>query len=111
MIVINDQLLVYTVADQVRDVDADLLNGMSACQVRSLLRARLDAAQRLGLVLQSDLALYAVLSLQLPEGFERQEPFASAVEQNRRQVSSFGAVLDRVTSEQWTRWNDELANQ
>lgn len=108
---LNDQLLVYTIADQVRDVDADLLTGMSACQVRSLLRARLDAAQRLGLVLQSDLALYAVLSLQLPEGFEHQEPFASAVEQNRRQVNSFGAALDRVTSEQWTRWNDELANQ
>lgn len=108
---LNDQLLVYTVADQVREVDAALLNGMSACQVRSLLRARLDAARRWGLVLQSDLALYAVLSLQLPEGFEHQEPFANAVEQNRRQVSSFGAALDRVTSEQWTVWNDELANQ
>jgi hypothetical protein len=106
---LSEDLLVYTVADQVRDVDASLLEGLTDCEVCTLLLARLDEARRQGLELQSDLALFVVLSLQLPDGFARQEPFASALESNRRERQTFGASLEQAPTEQWRRWNVELA--
>lgn len=107
---LNEDLLVYTVADQVRDVDMSLLAGMSECEIRNLLLGRLDAARQQGLTLQSDLALFVVLSLQLPEGFERKDPFVAAIESNRQGHQSFGVALEHVPAAHWKPWNIELAN-
>ncbi len=105
---LNEQLLVYTVAEQVRDVDASLLEPLTSCQCRTLLSARLQAARDLGLQLQSDRALYVVLSLQLPTGFEREAPFAEALDRCRRGFQTFGDALDHVSSEQWRVWDEKL---
>jgi hypothetical protein len=105
---LNDCLLVYTVAEQVRETDSDLLHGLTACQVEMLLRERLQTAGELGLKLQSDKALYTVLSLQLPVGFENEAPFAQALERNRQGLQRFGDALDQTSAEQWRRWNDWL---
>ncbi len=100
--------MVYTVAEQVRDVDASLLEPLTSCQCRTLLSARLQAARDLGLQLQSDRALYVVLSLQLPTGFEREAPFAEALDRCRRGFQTFGDALDHVSSEQWRVWDEKL---
>jgi hypothetical protein len=107
---LNEDLLVYTVADQVREVDMSLLAGLSECEIRNLLLERLDAARQLGLKLQSDLALFVVLSLQLPAGFDRKEPFVAAIESNRQGHQAFGEALEHVPASHWKQWNVDLAN-
>lgn len=106
---LNEQLLVYTVAEQVREVDSALLDGLTACQSRTLLRSRLQAARDLGLTTQSDQALYVVLSMQLPAGFESELPFSDALDRNRKGSQTFGDALDNVPASQWEPWHDKLA--
>lgn len=106
---LNEQLLVYTVGEQVREVDSALLHDLTACQRRTLLRSRLQAAREAGLQTPSDQALYVTLSLQLPAGFEQEPPFSQALERNRAGVQTFGDALDQVPSDQWERWNDQLS--
>jgi Domain of unknown function (DUF4123) len=106
---LNEQLLVYTVAEQVREVDSALLHGLTACQNRTLLRSRLQAARDLGLTAQSDQALYVVLSMQLPAGFESDLPFSEALDRNRKGAQTFGDALDNVPASQWEPWHDKLA--
>lgn len=98
---LNEQLLVYTVAEQVREVDSALLHGLTACQSRTLLRSRLQAARDLGLTTQSDRALYVVLSMQLPVGFESELPFSEALDRSRKGVQTFGDALDNVPAAHW----------
>ncbi len=107
---LNEQLLVYTVAEQVREIDSALLGGLTSCQSRTLLRSRLRAAHEAGLQTQGDQALYVALSLQLPTGFEVESPFAEALDRNRKGVQTFGEALDNVSADQWRRWNDKLAS-
>lgn len=105
---LNEQLLVYTLAEQARETDPSLLQDLTACQRTILLRSRLKAASELGLTLQSDRALYVLLSLQLPAGFEQEEPFAGALARNRQGQQTFGDALDQVPASQWRKWNDKL---
>lgn len=102
---LNEQLLVYTVAGQVREVDSALLNGLTDCQSRTLLRSRLQSARDMGLKAPSDQALYVVLSLQLPVGFEHESPFVEALDRSRKGLQTFGDALDQVSADQWRQWN------
>lgn len=105
---LNEQLLVYTVVEQVREVDSALLNGLTNCQIRTVLRSRLQAARDTGLQTPSDQALYVVLSLQLPIGFEQESPFVEALDRSRKGLQTFGDALDQVTSDQWGRWDGKF---
>jgi hypothetical protein len=107
---LNEALVVYTVADQVRDVDTALLLGMTACQIKHLISQRLSDARSLGLQQASDRALYVVLSLQLPASFEREEPFSTALTQARQGTRSFGDAMDMVSPQQWEQWDTKHAN-
>lgn len=102
---LNEALLVYNVADQVRDVDAALLHGLTGCEIKHLISQRLSAASSLGLRQPTDQALYVVLSLQLPASFEREEPFLTALKQVRQGTRSFGEAMDSVSPQQWEQWN------
>lgn len=105
---LNEQLLVYTVAEQVREVDSALLDGLTDCQSRTLLRSRLQSARDKGLRTPSDQALYVVLSLQLPVGFEHEAPFIDALDRSRRGLQTFGDALDQVAADQWGRWHGKF---
>lgn len=105
---LNEQLLVYTVAEQVREVDSALLDGLTDCQSRTLLRSRLQSARDMGLQTPSDQALYVVLSLQLPVGFEQESPFIEALDRSRKGLQTFGDALDQVSADQWGRWHGKF---
>lgn len=107
---LNEALLTFTVADQVRAVDPTLLQDLSACQSTRVINQRLAAGKKLGLKVSADLGLYVVLSLQLPPGFERQAPFAGALQKALQGHSTFGDALDAVPQTDWDKWNAEHAS-
>lgn len=99
---LDEALFPWTVADQIDDIDGSLLNGLRACARHTLVIERIARARALGLTHANDLALYCALSLQLPEGFEKLEPFVSALRQARESaLTRFGDVLDTVSPQQW----------
>lgn len=102
---LDEALFVFTVADQVREVDTTLLAGLTPCQTKHTISQRLAAARSLGLKDRSDQALHVVLSLQLNEGFEREEPFAGAIKQARSGSRTFGEALDAIPQSSWNQWN------
>jgi Domain of unknown function (DUF4123) len=108
---LNEALRVYTVADQVRDVDTTLLPQDAPCEARRIVRARLKDAAALGLSLHSDQALFVALSLQLPEGFAMKPPFSDAIEKARLGRCSFGDALGQVPRQDWHDWNEWLDQQ
>lgn len=108
---LNEALRVYTVADQVRDVDTTLLPQDSPCEARRIVRARLRDAAALGLSLHGDQALFVALSLQLPEGFAMKPPFVDAIERARQGRTSFGDALGQVPRQEWSAWNEWLDQQ
>ena len=102
---LDEALFVFTVADQVREVDTSLLAGLTPCQVKRTISQRLGTARTLGLTERSDQALHVVLSFQLQEGFEREEPFASAIKQARSGSRTFGEAVDAIPQSSWDQWN------
>lgn len=102
---LDEALFVFTVADQVREVDTSLLAGLTPCQAKHAVHQRLNTARSLGLQNRSDQALHVVLSFQLHEGFEREEPFASAIKQARSGSRTFGEALDAIPQSSWNQWN------
>jgi len=59
-------------------------------------------------VQEDDIALYTVLSLQLPRDFDRKGPVADALRAARDNQTSFGAEIDRVPVQRWREWDEEL---
>ena len=104
---LDEHLFPHVVANQANETDASILAGLRPCAVYRLLSARIALAKSLGLERQSDVSLFCVLSLQLPEGFERKPPFAAALAGAANKVDGFGALLDRVTSAEWDAWDRE----
>lgn len=106
---LNEALLPWTVAEQIDEIDSSLLHGLRACGRRTLVRERLARGRGQGLSQTDDLALYCALSLQLPDGFEKIEPFAKALAATRAGSRRFGEYLDKIPAEQWDV-TDKLLN-
>jgi hypothetical protein len=105
---LDDSLFVHAAMAQANDVDSALLAPYTECEAETLVRQRIEMAKKLGLEQRDDIALYCVLSLQFPPGFEKEAPFAEALRFRERNKPSFGATLDEVPSEAWTRWDERL---
>lgn len=106
--VLEERLFTYTVIAQANDVDSTLLAKLNPCQTETLIRQRIQAARLHGLSQKEDLALYCVLSLQFPPGFEKHPPFAKALRYRENRYLSFGEALDHVPSAQWEAWDKRL---
>ena len=102
---LDEALFVFTVADQVREVDTSLLASLTPCQTKHTIGQRLASARSLGLKDRSDQALYVVLGFQLHDGFEREEPFAGAIKQARSGARTFGEAVDAIPQSSWDQWN------
>lgn len=108
---LDDRLFVHNAMAQVSDVDSTLLAPYSTCEAEALIRKRLEMAKSLHLEQRDDLALYCVLSLQFPPGFEKEAPFAGAIRYREKNKPSFGAALDDASSEVWNQWDERLKDK
>lgn len=109
--ILEDRLFVHAAMAQVNDADSLLLASYSECEAETLVRERIETARSFGLEQREDLALYCVLSLQFPPGFEKESPFAEAIRYRDKSKPSFGAALDDASSEVWIRWDDRLKDK
>lgn len=108
---LEDRLFVHAAMAQVNDADSLLLASYSECEAERLIQQRIDTAKSFGLEQREDLALYSVLSLQFPPGFEKEAPFAEAIRYRDKNKPSFGAVLDEVSPEIWGQWDEQLKDK
>lgn len=99
----------WQLAEQIDEIDSSLLHGLRACGRRTLVRERLARGRGQVLSQTDDLALYCALSLLLPDGFEKIEPFANALAATRAGSRRFGEYLDKIPAEQWDV-TDKLLN-
>lgn len=104
-------LFVHAAMAQVNDADSLLLAPYGECEAETLIRQRIDKAKSIGLEQREDLALYCVLSLQFPPGFEKEAPFAEAIGYRAKNKPSFGAVLDEVSPDVWSQWDERLKDK
>jgi len=96
-----------TIIAQADETESTLLQGKNKCQRWQVVRQAIARAQAHGLQFQEDVALYCVLSLQLPEDFDREGPVADALQRARNEDIGFGTAIDQVPTEQW-RVLDEI---
>lgn len=108
---LEDSLFVHAAMLQVNDADSVLLASYTECEAQTLIRERIDTAKSFGLEQREDLALYCVLSLQFPPGFEKEAPFAEAMGYRAKNKPSFGAVLDEVSPDVWSQWDERLKDE
>lgn len=104
-------LVPLTIIYQANETDTTLLAGMSKCEQVKLIVSRMKHAERQGLARDEDVALYCVLSLQLPEGFDKTGPVAEALQDARDRGISFGEAIDDVPVDRWREWDEELDRQ
>lgn len=93
---------------QADETDSSLLAGMSKCQKIRVIRDCMQKARLRGLKQEDDIALYCILSLQLPEDFDRVGPVAGALERTKVSGGSFGDEIDLVPVHQWRQWDEVL---
>lgn len=109
--ILEDRLFVHAAVAQVNDVDTMLLAPYGECETETLIQQRIETARSFGLEQREDLALYCALSLQFPPGFETEAPFAEAIRYREKNKLSFGAALDEVSSEVWSRWDEHFKDK
>jgi hypothetical protein len=108
---LDDSLFVHAAMAQVNDTDSLLLASYSECEAQTVIRQRIDKAKSFGLEQREDLALYCILSLQFPQGFEKEAPFAEAMDYRANNKLSFGAMLDEVPPDVWSLWDERLKDK
>lgn len=105
---LDERLFVHAARAQVNDIDSSLLAGYSECEAETVIRQRIEMAKSLGLDFQDDQALYCALSLQFPDGFEKEAPFAEAIKYRDIGKPSFGVALDEVPTSAWKLWDERI---
>ncbi|BBP00037.1 DUF4123 domain-containing protein [Sulfuriferula nivalis] len=101
MTALDDALFVHTVEQQANETDTTLLAGKTPCAITTLLQQRITQGSAIGLKSKPDLALFAILSLQLPQGFETRPPFAEAIARVVKGLVSLPTALNQITTSQW----------
>lgn len=99
-----------TIIFQTNEVDSTILADLDKCEQVDLIRRRIQQARKHGLHLEEDVALYCVLSLQLPEGFDETGPVAEALKRSAEHGTGFGEEIDQVPVDRW-RELDELLDE
>ena len=108
---LGDALAPLTVIHQANETDTTLLAGLDKCEQVALIRGRMQRARGHGLNRDEDIALYCVLSLQLPADFDRNGPVAEALQDARARGVSFGEAIDDVPVERWREWDEVLERE
>lgn len=106
---VDRALLPHEILAQTAEADSSVLHGLSACARLKRARTLIARAERQGLKLDSDISLFCVLGMQLPDDFELEEPFASAIKRSQRSGSSFSEALNQAKPAHWDAWNKRLS--
>ena len=105
---LDARLLPATVIAQVNEVESTLMAGLDRCAQWCEVRARLERARNHGLVAAQDLSLFVILSLQLPDDFDRVGPVARALERAKETGMGFSRAVEQVPVEEWREWDEVL---
>ena len=105
---LDDALSPGTIIAQVNETDSTLLAGLSRCEQWRKVRDRQYRARRHGLCTREDIALYCVLSLQLPEDFDQHGPIARALERSGKSQISFIDAIDDTPVTEWREWDEVI---
>lgn len=105
---LGEALVPLTIIFQANETDSTLLMELSKCEQVQVIRERIHDARQHGLNREDDIALYCVLSLQLPKNFDLQGPVAEALQQAQSRGIGFGEAIDEVPVERWRAWDEEL---
>lgn len=97
-----------TIIAQANETDGALLHGKTRCEQWRLVQSAIRRASDHGLSLKEDIALFCVLSLQLPAGFDQDGPVARALGRSKQHDISFGEAIDQVPLEEWRAWDEQL---
>lgn len=90
-----------------KDTDTTLLKDRNAAAQGDWARQCESKARAHGLLKSSDVALYCVLELQLPDEFDRLGPIARALERAEG-LESFAEAIDSVPVSEWRQWDEVL---
>lgn len=101
MAALDDALFVNTVEQQTLETDSSLLQGKNACEIYTLLNQRISQGKAKGLNSHSDLSLFAILSLQLPQEFESKAPVSQSLIKTVKEKITFAKALEQVPSKEW----------
>ncbi len=108
---LSARLHIHTIAAQAREVDSTLLAPYTPCEALTLIRTHEARAKTLSLNQPGDIALFCILALQLPAGFETHSPFTEAIDYSRDGHPSFGAAIDAIPPDAWASWDAQLTEQ
>lgn len=101
-------LMPGTLIVQANDTDSALLAGMDKCSQWKAMRELHKRAREHGLDAHQDIALFCVLSLQLPLGFDMDGPVARALDRTKHKGIGFSTAIDEVPVEEWRAWDRAL---
>lgn len=105
---LDSALAPMVIIGQANETDSTLLGQMSKCQQVRLIRKCILRAKPHGLSRQEDVALFCVLSLQLPASFDSEGPVARALARVRTDNIGFGDAIDQVPPEEWRAYDEVL---
>lgn len=98
--------LIHTLCGRLREYDFSIWQGIARSALYDRLRAALAWAGQSGMRTTADQLLLGLLSFRFPPGFDAEAPFADAVDAARSGRASLDNALAKVTSAQWTAYED-----
>lgn len=111
IVALDQALSPGTIIAQANETDTTLLADMTRCQQWRTVQLAQERARGHDLSTPEDIALYCVLSLQLPEGFDEHGPVADALSRHRVTKMGFGKAIDDVPVDAWRAWDKVLDKQ
>lgn len=103
---LQSALLVNTIRAQMWEVDSSAIASLSPCELLQKTEAAIERAKSHGMISAVDINLFGMLALQLPVGFDEQEPFKTAVRFKENGFETFERAIAAITSEQWQQCED-----
>ena len=97
-----------TIIAQANETDGALLHGKTRCEQWWLVQSATQRARGHGLARKEDIALFCILSLQLPADFDQEGPVAQAIGRSKQYGINFGEAIDQVPVEEWRAWDEQM---
>lgn len=104
---LQSALLVNTIRAQMWEVDSSVIANLSPCELLQKIEAAIERAQSHGMSNAVDINLFGMLALQLPAGFDEQEPFKTAVCFKENGFETFERAIHATPSSAWRQWDEK----
>ena len=104
---LQSALLVNTIRAQMWEVDSSVIANLSPCELLQKTEAAIERAKSHGMSNAVDINLFGMLALQLPAGFDEQEPFKTAVRFKENGFETFERAIHATPSSAWQQWDEK----